>query len=71
MRQAYSFKKRLAMAKWLTTKQAAEELNVSQRRVQALIKAGRLLAQKRGRDWYIKEQDLWEVYDRKPGRPAN
>lgn len=59
------------MAKWITTKQAAEELFVSQRRVQALIKAGRLPAQKRGRDWYIKDDDLWEVYDRKPGRPRN
>lgn len=59
------------MAKWITTKQAAEELFVSQRRVQALIKAGRLPAQKRGRDWYIKDDDLWEVYDRKPGRPTN
>jgi len=59
------------MAKWLTTKQVAEELFVSQRRVQALIKAGRLPAQKRGRDWYIKDLDLLEVYDRKPGRPAN
>ncbi len=59
------------MAKWLTTKQVAEELFISQRRVQALIKAGRLPAQKRGRDWYIKDLDLLEVYDRKPGRPAN
>jgi excisionase family DNA binding protein len=59
------------MAKWLTTKQVAEELFISQRRVQALIKAGRLPAQKRGRDWYIKDLDLCEVYDRKPGRPVN
>lgn len=59
------------MAKWLTTKQVAEELFISQRRVQALIKAGRLPAQKRGRDWYIKDLDLLEVYDRKPGRPVN
>ena len=59
------------MAKWITTKQAAEELFVSQRRVQALIKAGRLPAQKRGRDWYIKEDDLWEVYHRQSGRPRN
>ena len=59
------------MAKWITTKQAAEELFVSRRRVQALIKAGRLPAQKRGRDWYIKDDDLWEVYNRQPGRPRN
>lgn len=59
------------MAKWLTTKQVAEQLCVSQRRVQALIKADTLLAQKRGRDWYIKETDLGEVYNRQPGRPKH
>lgn len=59
------------MAKWLTTKQVAEELFISQRRVQALIKAKRLPAQKRGRDWYIKEDDLFDLYNRQPGRPRN
>lgn len=59
------------MAKWLTTKQVAEELFISQRRVQALIKAKRLPAQKRGRDWYIKDDDLFELYTRRPGRPRN
>lgn len=59
------------MAKWLTTKEVAEELFISQRRVQALIKAKRLPAQKRGRDWYIKEDDLFELYNRQPGRPRN
>ena len=59
------------MSKWLTTKQAAAELVVSQRRVQALIKAGKLPAQKRGRDWYIKYDDLLEIYYRPPGRPQN
>lgn len=59
------------MAKWLTTKEVAEELFISQRRVQALIKAKRLPAQKRGRDWYIKEDTLFELYNRQPGRPRN
>lgn len=59
------------MARWLTTKEVAQQLFVSQRRVQALIKADRLPAQKRGRDWYIKETDLWAVYNRPPGRPKN
>jgi excisionase family DNA binding protein len=59
------------MAKWLTTKQVAEELFVSVRRVQALIKSGRFpSALKRGRDWYIKDTDLFDLYDRKPGRPS-
>lgn len=59
------------MAKWITTKQVAEELSVSVRRIQALIKAGRFpSALKRGRDWYIKDSDLIDLYYRKPGRPS-
>lgn len=53
----------------LTTTEAATRLGVSPRRVQALIKAGRLPAQKLGRDWMIRAQDLKLVEDRKPGRP--
>lgn len=53
----------------LTTTQAADLLNVTTRRVQALIKAGRLPAQRFGRDWQIKEADLKLVADRKTGRP--
>ena len=59
------------MAEWITTKQAAEELAVSVRRIQALIKAGRFpSALKRGRDWYIRDSDLIDLYYRKPGRPS-
>jgi excisionase family DNA binding protein len=54
----------------LTTAQAADQLGVTVRRVQALINAGRLPAQKVGRDWLIEEKDLRLVEDRKPGRPA-
>jgi hypothetical protein len=34
-----------------------------------MIKAGRLPAEKIGRDYFIKENDLKLVADRKPGRP--
>ena len=54
---------------FLTTKQAAERLKITPRRVQALIEAGRLPAQKFGRDYMIKEADLKLVEDRKVGRP--
>ena len=53
----------------ITSKEASEELGVSVRRVLALIKAGRLPAQKLGRDWIIKLDDLDKVRVRKPGRP--
>jgi excisionase family DNA binding protein len=54
---------------FLTTKQAAERLGITPRRVQALIEAGRLPANKFGRDYMIKEADLNLVKDRKVGRP--
>ena len=53
----------------LTTSEAAGRLNVSMRRVRALIEAGRLPSQQFGRDHLIKESDLRFVADRKPGRP--
>lgn len=51
------------------TKEAAENLGVSQQRVQALIKSGRLPAQLVGRDYIIQESDLELVRERKTGRP--
>lgn len=54
---------------FLTTKQVAEKLGITPRRVQALIEAGRLPAQKFGRDYMINEKDLKLVKDRKRGRP--
>jgi excisionase family DNA binding protein len=48
---------------------AAQKLGVSQDRVRALIKAGRLPAEKLGRDYFIKPKDLALVRHRKPGRP--
>lgn len=53
----------------LTTKQVAERLGVSQGRVRALIKVGRLPSQQFGRDHLINESDLYLVANRKPGRP--
>jgi excisionase family DNA binding protein len=48
---------------------AAQKLGVSQDRVRALIKAGRLPAEKLGRDYFINPKDLALVKHRKPGRP--
>ncbi|HLL70052.1 MAG TPA: helix-turn-helix domain-containing protein [Pyrinomonadaceae bacterium] len=55
--------------KLLTTKEVAGRLGVTVKRVQQLIAAGRLPAEKMGRDYFIKEDDLKLVADRKPGRP--
>jgi excisionase family DNA binding protein len=49
------------MGDFITTKEAAKELGVTVRRVQALIRAGRLSAQKMGRDWIIRMVDLDKV----------
>jgi len=57
------------MTRLLTTAEAAARLQISARRVQALIAAGRLDAQKIGRDWVIPEYALDAVAERKPGRP--
>ena len=53
----------------LTTSQAAAKLGVSISRVQQLIKAKRLPAEKVGRDFIIQPKDLAKVRNRKPGRP--
>jgi excisionase family DNA binding protein len=55
--------------KLLTTPEAAERLGITLARVQQLIWKGRLPAQKIGRDYVIKEDDLKLVAERKPGRP--
>lgn len=49
----------------VTTLEAAVRLGVSLRRVQALIKGGRLAAVKMGRDWLVREGDL-EAFARLP-----
>jgi len=48
---------------------AGKRLGVTQDRVRALIKAGRLPAKKVGRDYVIDPEDLALVKNRKPGRP--
>lgn len=54
----------------LTTKEVAEKLKISVRQVQTLIKQGRLPAEKRGRDWFIKDTNLELVKERpRTGRP--
>lgn len=54
----------------LGTKEAAEKLGVSLRRVQQLIETGDLKADKVGRDYVILESDLEGVtIHGKPGRP--
>lgn len=54
---------------FLTTKQVADKLGITARRVQALITDGKLPAIKIGRDYLIKEKDLKLVENRKVGRP--
>ena len=53
----------------LTTKEVADRLGITMRRVQALVQTGKLPAQKFGRDYMIKEKDLKLVENRKVGRP--
>jgi excisionase family DNA binding protein len=53
----------------ITTTEAAAILQVSRRRVEALINAKRLPAEKIGRDWLIRPEDLELVKVRRPGRP--
>ncbi len=53
----------------LTTKEAAEKLGVTVPRVHTFIKEGRLPAEKMGRDFFIKEEDLKLLDNRKTGRP--
>lgn len=55
--------------KTLTTKETAERLGVTVRRVNDLIMSGRLPATRFGRAYMIKESDLKLVENRSPGRP--
>lgn len=55
----------------LTVKQAAEKLGVNRQRVLQLINSNRLVAQKVGTYYVIRESDVeaLNLQDRKPGRP--
>jgi excisionase family DNA binding protein len=57
--------------KLINTKKASELIGVNAQRVRQLITAGRLPAQKVGRDWIIRERDLAKVAHRRLGRPRN
>ena len=59
----------IEMKDLISSKEAAEKLGVSLRRVQALITSGRLPAQKIGNSYVVREKDLEIVKDRTPGRP--
>jgi excisionase family DNA binding protein len=54
---------------FLTTKEVAERLNISEGRVRQFIAEGRLPAQKVGQTNLVKESDLELVKDRQTGRP--
>jgi excisionase family DNA binding protein len=54
----------------LTAAEAAKRLKVSVRRVQQLVKVGRLPATLFGGSLMINADDLKLVADRKPGRPS-
>ncbi len=54
---------------FLTIREVAAKLGVSERRVRALIQAGRLKAQRAGWTWLIRPKDLAAVRTRRPGRP--
>jgi excisionase family DNA binding protein len=58
--------------KELTTKEVAEKLGISVRQVQTLIQQDKIIATKKGRDWFVLESDLEFIKDRKKtGRPKN
>jgi excisionase family DNA binding protein len=58
------------MSNFLTTKETSERLNVSIRRVQAMITDGKLEAKKFGRDYLIDEAQLSDIQTYgKAGRP--
>lgn len=53
----------------LTTREAADRLDLSIRQVQTLIRRGHLPAERLGRDWAIMPADV-EAFQRRPvGRP--
>jgi excisionase family DNA binding protein len=57
------------MSTLLSTADAARELGVSLRRIQALVLAGRLAARRVGKQYVIDSRALEAVRVRKPGKP--
>jgi excisionase family DNA binding protein len=58
------------MNSFISTKEAAQRLKISVRRVQALISAGRLPAEKIGNSYAINPVDLSRLNGRKNGRAS-
>lgn len=58
---------------FLTTAQSAAILGVTRCRIRALIKAGRIKAERHGRDWMLREPEVRRFAEvvRKPGRPTS
>jgi hypothetical protein len=54
----------------LTSIEAAREIDRSPQQISLLIRQGKLPAQKRGRDWLIKESDLQLILNIPKDRPA-
>ena len=58
------------MGEFLTTKEIAEKLNVSVRRVRQYIENNQLKAEKIGRDYMVRESELKNIQiNEKAGRP--
>jgi excisionase family DNA binding protein len=51
----------------LTTQQAADKIGISRARIIGLIKEGKILANKVGRDWVIHKEDLAKFQRKQPG----
>lgn len=54
---------------YMTTEQAAIELNTTAMAVRKMIDRGKIAAVKVGRDWFIPISELEKVRERKRGRP--
>ena len=54
----------------LTTIEAAQEIDRSPQQISLLIRQGKLPAQRRGRDWLIKESDLRLILNIPKDRPV-
>ena len=52
------------MEKWLTTKEVAARVGLTYVRINQLIKEGILPAEKRGRDYFIRESDIGLIIGR-------
>ena len=58
------------MSEFLTTKEVAEKLSVSVRRVRQYIENNQLKAEKIGRDYMVRESELKNIQiNEKSGRP--